>query len=112
VRVILDECLPRRLIRDLADSHQVTTVPRQGWGGCTDRELLQRIPGEFDVWITMDSNLRYQINTEHLHMGIIVLLARNNRYETLKEVVPQILEALRSIANGQIVEIICPVNPS
>jgi len=105
VNVILDECLPRRLIRDLAAAHQVTTVPRQGWGGCSDRELLQRIPGEFDVWITMDSNLRYQHSLDKIKMGVIILRAKNNRYETVKEFVSEILDALTSITFGQIIEL-------
>ncbi len=105
MNVILDECLPRRLIRDLAVSHQVTTVPRQGWGGRSDRELLRLIPEEFDVWITMDANLRHQHNLEKIQMGVIILRAQNNRYETVKEFVPNILMALDSITSGQIVEL-------
>jgi hypothetical protein len=47
VNVILDECLPRRLVRDLGAAHRVTTVPRQGWAGLSDKELLEKIPLEF-----------------------------------------------------------------
>ena len=32
MRVLLDECLPRRLKRLLAD-HEVVTVPEAGWAG-------------------------------------------------------------------------------
>lgn len=58
MRVILDECLPRRRLRDLSD-HIATTVPRQGWAGITNGELLERIEPDFDVFLTMDSNIVY-----------------------------------------------------
>jgi len=56
MKIILDECLPRRLLRDLPD-HTVTTVPRQGWAGTTNGALFDRITPEFDIFITMDSNI-------------------------------------------------------
>lgn len=108
MRVILDECLPCRLIRDLTEEHQVTTVPRQGWGGFKDRELIQRIPDEFDVWITMDANLRYQQSLEKMQAGVIILRAKNNRYETVREFVPGILDTLRTISDGQVIELSVP----
>jgi len=58
MKVILDECLPRRLVREL-HLHSVTTVLRQGWAGRRDSELLSLIRGEFDVFVTMDSNSKW-----------------------------------------------------
>jgi len=45
MKILLDECLPRRLLRDLSD-HQATTVPQQGWSGLKDKELLPLIRTE------------------------------------------------------------------
>ena len=56
MRVILDECLPRRLVRNL-HAHQVTTVPREGWASIKNGALLKLIIPEFDVFITVDRNL-------------------------------------------------------
>jgi predicted nuclease of predicted toxin-antitoxin system len=96
VKVLLDECLPRRLTRDLGESHLVTTVPRMGWAGMSDSELMQRISGEFDVFITVDSNLCYQQKVEGLDFTVIVLRAASNRYETLKPLIPGMVSALES----------------
>jgi hypothetical protein len=40
MRVLLDECLPRKLKNDLA-GHDVRTVPDMGWAGKKNGELLQ-----------------------------------------------------------------------
>jgi hypothetical protein len=39
VKILLDECVDRRLARDLG-GHSVTTVPRRGWAGIKNGDLL------------------------------------------------------------------------
>ena len=58
MRVLLDECLPARLRRDLP-SHEVTTVPQAGWAGIKNGKLLRLIAesGQFDVFLTMDKRI-------------------------------------------------------
>ncbi len=46
VKVLLDECVDRRLARDLAQ-HSVSTVPRRGWAGIKNGELLAPAEREF-----------------------------------------------------------------
>lgn len=104
MKIILDECLPRRLLRDLPE-HAVTTVPRQGWAGITNGDLLKRVDPEFDVFITMDSNLIHQQNLSGLNICLITLRARNSRYETLQPLLPQILEAINQAKPGSVFHI-------
>jgi hypothetical protein len=59
VRVILDECLPRRLGLELS-GHVVLTVPQAGLAGMANGELLARIQGSYDAFITIDQNLAVQ----------------------------------------------------
>ncbi len=96
MKVLLDECLPRRLLRDLG-CFSATTVPRQGWAGKNDSELLMLADGEFDVFITLDSNLIFQQNLKTMKLSIVVLHAVNSRYETLQPLIPDLLEAIKSI---------------
>ena len=96
MKVLLDECLPRRLLRDLS-CFSTTTVPRQGWAGKNDSELLSLAVDEFDVLITLDSNLVFQQNLKTMSLSIVVLHAVNSRYETLQPLIPQLLEAIESI---------------
>ena len=105
MRVILDECLPRRLLRDFSD-HVVTTVPRQGWAGVTNGALLERVQtDEFDVFITMDSNIVHQQNLDGLKTCLVVLHAVNSRYETLQPLLPQIQDAIFKAQLGSIFHI-------
>ncbi len=53
MRVLLDECLPRRLRGEL-QGHDVTSVPEVGWSGKSNGELLQLAAGPFDVFVTID----------------------------------------------------------
>jgi len=48
MRIILDECLPKRLVRKLP-GHESVTVPMAGWAGILNGELLNRIAGQFDA---------------------------------------------------------------
>ncbi len=107
MKILLDECLPRRLIRDL-NRYSVTTVSRQGWSGVADTELLKLADAEFDILITMDSNLVFQQNLKLSALRIIVLRAFNSRYETLQILVPDIMNAIEKIQPGQIIPVGSP----
>jgi predicted nuclease of predicted toxin-antitoxin system len=104
MKIILDECLPRRLIRDL-NAYSVTTVPRQGWAGLKDRELIEKSEAEFDVFVTVDANLIFQQNLQSTNLFIIIIHAANSRYEKLEPLVPDILRELKQSNPGRIVHV-------
>jgi predicted nuclease of predicted toxin-antitoxin system len=104
MKIILDECLPRRLVRDL-HPHLVTTVPREGWAGIKNGTLLKLIIPAFDVFITLDSNLVHQQNLEGIDLCVITLHAVNSRYETLQPLLPRVQEALTTSRPGAMIHI-------
>jgi hypothetical protein len=54
MRILLDECVPRRLRQELP-AHDIRTVPEMGWSGKKNGELLQLMVGQgFDVLLTVD----------------------------------------------------------
>ncbi len=55
MRILLDECIDRRLGRDLV-GYEIRTVPQMGWAGTLDGDLLPLVAAEFDVFITVDRN--------------------------------------------------------
>ena len=59
MRVLLDECVPRALRKDLP-GHDVKTVGQAGWPGVENGALLRLAEVEFDVLLTVDRNLEYQ----------------------------------------------------
>lgn len=103
-KVLIDECLPRRLIRDLHDFH-ATTVPQRGWAGKGDRELLNLAAIEFDVFVTLDSNLAFQQNLSAMSLGVVVLHVKSSRYESLQPLVPALVSAIENISEGSVLDI-------
>jgi predicted nuclease of predicted toxin-antitoxin system len=102
MRVLLDECVPRKLRRELAE-HEVLSVTERGWSGIENGELLALAEAEFDVFLTVDQNLKYQQNLKAFNIGIIVLVARTNRLRTLLPLMPDVRKALESIKVGDYV---------
>ena len=93
MRVLLDECLPRRLKRELV-GHDVKTAPEMGWASKRNGELLALAAGEFDAFLTADRNLSYQQDVSAFDIAVIVLAARGNRLDDLRPLVPGLLELL------------------
>ncbi|MFB2935663.1 DUF5615 family PIN-like protein [Aerosakkonemataceae cyanobacterium BLCC-F154] len=102
MRVLLDECLPKKLQRELV-GHTVITVPQQGWAGKKNGELLQLAESEFDVFLTIDRNLTAQQNLSTRNIAIVVVVASSNRIEALKPLIPQLLVILETIQSGQVI---------
>jgi hypothetical protein len=71
MKVLLDECVPRKLRRELPD-HEVFTVTERGWSGIKNGKLLALAEVEFDVFLTVDQNLKYQQNLKAFNIGIIM----------------------------------------
>ena len=104
MKLLLDESLPRRLEFELT-GHEVVTVQEQNWMGKKNGELL-RLAGEFfNVFLTADQNLQYQQNLKGSNIAIVVLLAKSNRFNDLKPLIPQILKTLEEIKAGEIAQV-------
>ena len=104
MRILLDESLPRKLSQELA-GHEVRTVQQIGWAGLKNGELLRQASAKFDVLITGDQNLEYQQNTSRLPIAVVVLIAMNNRIETLRPLVAELLPVLARIGPSQLVRV-------
>jgi hypothetical protein len=82
-----------------------------GWELLTNGKLLQTAASaRFDVFLTIDKNLKFQQNLATLPIAVVVLLAPNNRFATLTSFVPAILDALNGLESRKLVEIPIP-NP-
>ena len=93
MRVLLDECLPRRLKHELA-GHEARTAPEMGWASKRNGELLALAVGQFDVFLTADRNLSYQQDLSSFDIAVVVLVARSNRLDDLRPLVPRVIEML------------------
>jgi hypothetical protein len=105
VRVLLDESVPRPLAAELP-GHDVQTVVQVGWAGVQNGELLRRAAADgFEVLITMDRNLEYQQNVARAGLGLLVLIARDNRVETVVPLAGAILAALDQVRPGSVLHV-------
>ena len=75
-----------------------------GWAGLKNGELLMHAEGKFAVLITVDQLLESQ-NPVPPGLALITLVARTNRIESLRPLVPAILEALGTLKAGDVVRI-------
>jgi predicted nuclease of predicted toxin-antitoxin system len=100
MRVLLDECVPRKLRRDLPE-HEVRTVVEAGWGGTTNGALLRRAAREFDVLLTVDTNVEHQQNMAALPIAVIVRAAFSNDVDVLRPLMPQVGELLPKVEPGR-----------
>jgi predicted nuclease of predicted toxin-antitoxin system len=103
MKLLLDECTPKRLRNDFP-AYAVQTVEEAGMRGLKNGELLRSAVAEgFDVLITVDRRLRFQQNLSQFNLALVVLIAKPCRYEQLSLLVPDALKALETIMPGDIV---------
>lgn len=105
MKILLDECLPRKLKSKFSD-HECLTVPEAGLGGKKNGELLAIAERDgFEVFITMDKGIEYEQNLSKSDLAVLVLRAKSNRLSELVQLVPDCLKALQSIKPGQLIRI-------
>jgi hypothetical protein len=101
VRVLLDECLPRRLKRELP-GHDARTAPEMGWTSQRNGELLRSwAEREFDDFLTADRKLQHQQNLASFDIAVIVLIARSNRLDDLRPLMNTVRERLSIAKRGE-----------
>jgi 5,10-methenyltetrahydromethanopterin hydrogenase len=105
MRLLLDECVPRRLKFGFA-GHEILTIDEAGFKGLKNGKLIASAAGEtFEVLITVDKNIQHQQNKEKLSIAVLILSAKSNRYESLSPLIPKALKILENIKIGEIITI-------
>jgi len=105
MRILLDECVPRPLGKELV-GHDVRTVPAMGWAGRKNGELLALMAAAgFEVLVTTDRNLRHQQDLAAHGVAAVLMIAVSNRLADLVPLVPDVKAALRSLKPGAVVEV-------
>jgi predicted nuclease of predicted toxin-antitoxin system len=95
VKLLLDEQLPRRLAHRLVPLHDALTVQDMDWHGKKNGELLKLlIEHEFEAFVTADKKMRYEQNWRNYTIAVIFLDVPNLKYDTVKQLVPQVLALL------------------
>ena len=77
MRLLLDECVPRALKRELT-GHEVSTVQTMGWAGTRNGALLRAAAPDFDVLLTVDQGIEFQHDLSGLAIAVVILVATSN----------------------------------
>ena len=104
LRILLDECIDRRLARELPE-HDVKTVPQMGWAGLKNGNLLTEAQKAFDIFLTVDRNLSFQQNLPSYDIAVIVLHAKTNRLQAHIPLISQVQTLLANPKPGSAVAV-------
>ena len=96
MRVLLDENLPAKLRFDFGAGFEVKTVAELGWNGKKNGELLKLMTSNrFQVFVTLDKNIKYQQNLRTFPIIVCLLNANDNKHETVQPLVAKAIDAIR-----------------
>jgi predicted nuclease of predicted toxin-antitoxin system len=96
MEILLDENMPTKVKYDFGEHYVVHTIRDMGWLGKKNGELLGLAAfNGFDIFITLDKNLKNQQNLNKVDLRFIVLLAKDNKHQTLQPYVNKIKTLLR-----------------
>jgi hypothetical protein len=76
-----------------------------GWAAKKNGELLKLVENDFEVFLTVDQNLRHQQNLISSPLRFVILIAASNQYDSLATLIPQVEDALTKLAPGGLIEI-------
>jgi hypothetical protein len=102
MRVLLDECVPRKLKVHLT-GHDCQTAPEAGFAGKKNGELLKAAEeAGFHVFLTVDRGVEFQQNMKLRKIAVLLIRARSNRLADMLPLVPRILREIGSATPGQV----------
>ena len=100
MKILLDECVPRKLKSHLS-GHTCLTVSEAGYSGKKNGILL-RLAEEagYDVLITIDRGMETQQNLRGRRISVLILKTRSGRFKDLLPLVSECLRALSHLPSG------------
>ena len=104
MRILFDECVPRRL-RTYLPGYVIQTTQEAECAGFKNGLLIERAAANFEVFITVDRNLSFQQNPTTLPIPIIVIHSKSNKLAELKKFAPAIEALLKSGLKKQLYDV-------
>lgn len=101
MKILFDHNLPRKLHQHFPP-HEISFTKKFGWEQFNNGVLLGLAQSEFDVLLTVDSNIYHQQNVARFDIAVIVMRAWDNSYESLFPLLPEVMEMLEEISPGEI----------
>ena len=102
MKILLDECMPRKT-KKLLDEHEVNTVPEMGFNGLKDGPLLAASEqAEFDILLTLDKNIDYQVqNVKKFKISIEILDVLRSTLKYIEPLIPRFKSQIHTFEKGE-----------
>ena len=101
MRILLDECVHAG-IKKAFPGHRVQTVPEAGWSGIKNGKLMALVAGHFDVFLTIDQNIRHQQNLTSLPFAILFVSVPNNMIDSYLPLFDLMRETAQKLQPGEV----------
>jgi predicted nuclease of predicted toxin-antitoxin system len=102
MKILLDECIAKRLKIYLPE-HEVITVTEKRWNGLKNGQLLEKaVEDNFDLLLTIDKNIMYQQKINNYRIIVAVIDSPSSKIEVIKKFIPRFNEMLPSFEKGNI----------
>ncbi len=94
MRILLDECLTKKVKRYLAE-FEVSTVPEAELSGLKNGKLLEAaVEKNFDILLTIDKNIDYQQNIGKFAIAIVILDVSRSHIRYIEPLIPEFKNTL------------------
>jgi hypothetical protein len=94
-------------LRQFLTQHEVVTAYERGWSQLSNGELLQVAEADgFDLFVTTDSNLKYQQNLSARRIAIVVLSTPS--WPRIQRSVETVVQSLKAVAPNAYIELSIP----
>lgn len=88
---------PKKVKYDFGEDYEVRTGRDMGWLGKKNGELLGLAAfNGFDIFITLDKNLKNQQNLNKVDVKFILLLVTDNKHQTLQPFINKVKTLLKN----------------
>lgn len=104
MRILLDNCVPRKLARHI-QGHSVRTAAEEQWAHLSDKALLDAMAGTFDALITVDRGIQHQQNMTGRLIVVGLIMARSNSLSALSPRVAELVRRIEAASPGTIVTV-------
>jgi predicted nuclease of predicted toxin-antitoxin system len=106
MKILLDENVPTKVKYDFGASFETYTVKDMGWLGKKNGELLGlAVFNSFDIFLTLDKNLIFQQSINKFDLKFIILIAVDNKHQTLQPYMQKVKELLHNPTIPKISEV-------
>lgn len=105
MKILLDECVTKKLKQHLTE-FEVKTVVEMNWSGLKNGRLMGvAIAEKFDVLLTIDKNIEHQQNMGKYEIAVVVLDVEKSKIEFLLELLPKFKEQVGEYEKGKVYSI-------